>query len=257
MTRVRVRAFAVSTVVLMVLVAFQVAVQNRPSVPTKTLDPPLGPLGPSTNAYLPSSQTLVNGTQTQGNCGSTWTAIKDSDNAYCSYREANTAPSSPAKLLPNTNGDTVSWTTNGCTEANEYQCVDEDPNNGDTDYIKSTSTTNPTDSIENLGTVSFTGATVSSVVANLWCRKTASGIVAVQPVIKTHGSFYNGASFDCPNAMTYGTTSKSWSTNPNTLAGWTQAEVDALQAGCRDADTTNQKRQNDYAGDEEQRPSES
>ncbi|HEV8594902.1 MAG TPA: DUF6531 domain-containing protein, partial [Thermoplasmata archaeon] len=231
----------------MVLVSFQALVQpQKPAgLPPKTNDP-LGPLGPSTNPYLPSSQTLTNGTQTGGNCGSTWTDLQTSDNARCSYQEVNTAPVSPSKLLPNANGDTVSWVVSGtsdCTsEASEYLCVNDDPNNGDTDYIKSTSTTNPTDSLENLGTVAFNGATVQNVVLNIWCRRTASQAVQVRTLVKTNGVLFAGASdFNCPNSGTYGTTSTTYATNPQTGSAWTQGQIDALQAGCRDKDTTNRQ----------------
>ncbi len=36
--------------------------------------------------YVPSSQTLVNGTQTGGDCGSNWTAVRFSDDIRCNYQ---------------------------------------------------------------------------------------------------------------------------------------------------------------------------
>lgn len=247
MSALRVRLFACVVVVLMIAIGFSGVVQRwKPTVTPPKVHDPGGPLGPQTNPYLPSSQTLTNATQTGGNCGTTWTNLQSSDDVRCSYREVNTAPASPTKLLPNANGDVVSWTVSGTggagacdSEANEWKCVDEDPNDGDTTYIKSTSSTNPTDSIENLGTVSFNGASVSSVVANLWCRRTTSSSVAVRTLIKTNGVLFAGASdFNCPNSSTYGTTSSTYATNPQTGLAWTQAQVDALQARCRDKDAT-------------------
>ena len=227
------RVGAVGCVILMLLVGFQGIVQNT-SVPAI----PPGParvqsLSMTTNPYLPSSQSIFNGTQTGG---SGWTDLRDSDNVRYSYQEVDTASSSSASLLPNANGDTVSWVASGCTEANEWQCVDEDPNDGDTTYLKSTAKT-VTDSLENLGTVNLNGGTVSSVVVWIWCRKAVSQTVGVRTVVKTHGSVYAGASdYNCPNSGTYGSTSTTYTTNPYTGQAWTQAELDALQAGCRDND---------------------
>jgi YD repeat-containing protein len=193
----------------------------------------VGALGPATDPYVPSSQSIVNGTQTSG---SGWTDLRDSDNVRYSYREVDRGSPSSASLLPNVNGDTTSWTAVGCTEANEWDCVNEDPNDGDGTYVKSTAKT-VTDSLENLGTVNLNGGTVTSVVVWIWCRRTASQSVGVRTLVKTHGVVYAGASnYNCPNSPTYGSTSTTYATNPYTGAAWTQAEVDALQAGCRDND---------------------
>lgn len=109
----------------------------------------------STVNSFPISQKIVTGTQTLGNCGTTWTNVQTSDDVYCKYQE-----SLMTRLLPNANGDTVSWTISGtgdCTqESNEWECVNENPNDGDLTYIKSTSAS-MTNSLENLETVGFNG----------------------------------------------------------------------------------------------------
>ena len=74
---------------LTVLTAVQLVSQTAPAATTDS---------------HPLSQILVTGTQTLGNCGTTWTDVQNSDNVYCKYQE-----STVTRLLPNANGDTGSW----------------------------------------------------------------------------------------------------------------------------------------------------
>src|SRR5881628_2984524 len=104
MSPLRRRLFAVSAALLMVTIGFEVAVRFWPGGPGAGPDGRVINAGPdTTGSYVPSSQTVVNGTQTQGDCGSLWTDVQSSDNLYCKYREVNTAPLSPTALLPNAN----------------------------------------------------------------------------------------------------------------------------------------------------------
>ena len=73
----------------MVTVGFEVATRFWHDLPVGG-----GPLakvitnGPDTSSSsVPSSQTLVNATQTGGDCGTLWTALQSSDDIRCSYRE--------------------------------------------------------------------------------------------------------------------------------------------------------------------------
>ena len=204
--------------------------------PTITLDAPTGDL----YAFYISSTNQIKGQKYSGSWASVTLETNTQPKAYLtSIAKVGAAM---ASLVPNANGDTVSWVVSGtgaCTdEANEWNCVSDDPNDGDSTYLKSTSSS-VTNSFENLGTVTLSGWTVSSVVVNIWCRKTTASAVAVRTVIKTEGVLYTGAAdFDCPNSGTYGSTSTTYTTNPFTGVAWTQAEVDALQAGCRDNDAT-------------------
>jgi len=146
------------------------------------------------------------------------------------------------------NGDTNAWTvsgTAGCTsEASEFDCVDDNPNDGDSTYIVSTSN-NPTDSLFNL--FDWTGSSgqppsplsVVSVDITASCRKVVSQAVDVKVLVKSGATTSVGAtSQNCANSATYTVWSDTWTTDPADGGAWTLADINALQAGVRDDDNT-------------------
>ena len=141
-------------------------------------------------------------------------------------------------FTPNALGDTNAWTTSGCTEANEFQCVDDDPNNGDTDYIVSTASV-VTDSLFNAPNWGSPPSplTIISVVVQASCRKTASPTVDVRVIVKSGSTTGVGATLtDCANSGTYTVWSDTFTTDPADGGAWTASDIDAMQIGVRDND---------------------
>jgi hypothetical protein len=64
----------------------------------------------------------------------------------------------------------------------------------------------------------------------------------VQILVKSGGTTTAGAtSQNCANSPTYTVWSETWTTNPTTTTAWTLTDINALQAGVRDADATNRE----------------
>ena len=149
-------------------------------------------------------------------------------------------------LSPNGNGATNGWIVDGvgCTdEANEWQCVDETPNDGDTTYIKSTSST-VTDSLFNVADWSAPSPlSVVNVAVEASCRRIAASSVAVAIIIRSGATTSVGASGNqnCANSATYTVWSDTWTTDPADGGAWTAAGINALQVGVRDADAQTQE----------------
>ncbi len=62
--------------------------------------------------------------------------------------------------------------------------------------------------------------------------------VSVKILVKSGGTTTAGAtSQNCANSATYTVWSEDWATNPTTSSAWTLSDINALQAGVRDADS--------------------
>ena len=150
------------------------------------------------------------------------------------------ATSGTQTLTPDANGDTNAWTVDGsgCTsEANEFQCVDESPNDGDATYVRSAASS-PSDSLYALPDWSAPSPLSADVAVEASCAKEVSQSVSVSIVIKSGGTVYAGASGaqNCPQSSTYTVWSDTWTTDPATSSEWTNSGINALQAGVRDGD---------------------
>jgi len=118
--------------------------------------------------------------------------------------------------------------------------VNEVTNDGDNGSVISTSSS-ITDSLYNIADWPSPPSplTVTNVQVESSCRKTASPSVSVQIIIKTGGTVFAGPTAqNCANSATYTVWNENWATNPQTTAAWTLADINALQAGVRDADAT-------------------
>jgi hypothetical protein len=145
-------------------------------------------------------------------------------------------------LIPDGNGVVTDWSAGfGCTGATLYQCVDENPNDGDTSYIVSTSNV----ALDALFTLTdWTSApvppsplSVLSVLVDASCRKTGAPSVDVRILVRSGGAtFADATSQDCANSATYTTWTESWTTDPSDGLPWTLADLNALQVGVRDND---------------------
>jgi len=146
-------------------------------------------------------------------------------------------------LLPDGNGDGNAWSAAGCTEANEYQCVDENTNDGDTTYVVSNATT-ITDSLYTVQDWTSPPSPLSIVNVQVQgsCRKVGSPSVEVNVLVKSGGTTSaGGTKQNCPNSPTYGVWTDTWTTDPADAGAWTLSDVNALQVGVRDNDATNRE----------------
>src|SRR3972149_512157 len=92
--------------------------------------------GGETFPYVPASQTLVNATQTGGDCGSTWNNSLSSDDIRCSYQEVDRSPTDQLGVVILPDGTDVNgWSVgNPCsTDATPWDDLDDgaDVNDGD------------------------------------------------------------------------------------------------------------------------------
>ncbi|HLQ42789.1 MAG TPA: hypothetical protein VK189_08070, partial [Thermoplasmata archaeon] len=200
-------------------------------------------LAASTTAGSSATSTTLTGTQSI--CWFTPTGVPNTiSGTWESILDLTQVSTGTQVLSPNANGDVNAWTVNGlntCTsEANEWQCVNEVTNDGDNGAVISTSSS-ITDSLYNIADWPSPPSplTVTNVQVESSCRKTASPSVSVQIIIKTGGTVFAGPTAqNCANSATYTVWNENWATNPQTTAAWTLADINALQAGVRDADGT-------------------
>lgn len=84
------------------------------------------------------------------------------------------------------------------------------------------------------------GSTINSVTVYAYFRNNKTplgGSTSANNAIKTHSVLYLGTTW--VPGTSYALFSDVWTTNPNTLAAWTIAEIDALQVGCKLRDVSN------------------
>jgi len=148
------------------------------------------------------------------------------DHVYCTINYDAIGTTTVSILRPNGAGDTTGNLPYPGTSQN-YQCVDEESPNGDTDYVYYGSKTSY--DLYTLPTV--TVGKISWVSVTTVCRLTqnATGIYD-NNYIKTHGTTYyhsEGSKVD----TVWHTYVWFWRLNPNTNETWTQSEIDDLQAG--------------------------
>ena len=146
-------------------------------------------------------------------------------------------------LRSSAQGDSNAWSAAGCLQASAYQCVDDDPNDGDTSYIVSNASTT-TDSLFNIFDWTSTPAppsplSIVNVVVTASCGRAGGGAVDVRILLKSGGTTsVGGTSTNCANSATYTVWTDTWTTDPSDGLAWTLADINALQVGVRDNDAT-------------------
>jgi hypothetical protein len=125
--------------------------------------------------------------------------------------------------LPSGAGSTTQWTPNGA--AANWQCVDDNPPDGDTTYVSS-STIDNVDTYA-MPTAGFTAAPVT-VVSRIYARKDDGATRAEEIGVQSSGSALSGGN------PTLGSTYAFYDGNcsvedPHTLAPWTAAGADAAE----------------------------
>jgi hypothetical protein len=128
-------------------------------------------------------------------------------------------------LCPNADTAQADWTQS--TGGTHFGVVDEQPQNGDTDYV-SDATVGHKDLYDctNMGS---TPSTVHAVMTEMVARKDDATVRAVRNNLKSGATTGNGATRTL--STSYAFYKDLYLTDPNTAAAWTAANVNAAQVG--------------------------
>jgi hypothetical protein len=130
------------------------------------------------------------------------------------------------QIVPNGAGASTAWTPSA---GSNYQCVDDAPPNGDTDYVSSAAAGN-TDTYTFADLLTLSG-TIQAVQATALARDDAAGSGSIALVARPGSTNHVGATQGL--GVAYGMASERWDTNPDTAAAWTIADLNASQFGVR------------------------
>lgn len=130
-------------------------------------------------------------------------------------------------VLPTGAGATTEWTPSAGAN---WQCVDEQPSNGDTDYVSAASS--PLTDVYAFSGPVPAGAIVYGVAVHATARKDDAGTNNLDGIIRSGGTNYAKGS---PQGLTssYVRYRWLWDLDPATSAPWTVAAANAAQAGIR------------------------
>ncbi len=132
-------------------------------------------------------------------------------------------------LRPNAAGDKTDCTPNS---GSNWACVDEDPSDNASSYVRATSPSSYTEDLYNLPAHSGNGTIAKVTVYVRACTDTTVTQASVYAKIKTHGSEYNGNAITLIYPpLTWKTYCYEWNTNPYTGSAWTWDEINDLQIG--------------------------
>lgn len=129
--------------------------------------------------------------------------------------------------LPSGAGATTGWTPVGA--AANWQCVDEQPSNSDTDYV-SAAAAGLTDTYAYSGTTVPTAALVYGVAVHVTARKDDAGLNELNAVLRSGGTNYSSGT-TAVLSTNYARFRRLWDQDPATAAAWTVAAANAAQAG--------------------------
>jgi hypothetical protein len=129
-------------------------------------------------------------------------------------------------LLPSGAGAETQWTPSA---GSNYQNVDENPENGDTDYNKS-NTVGQVDTYAMANLVSVAGL-IYGVQYLEYARKDNAGTRTIAPVARIGGADYLGSNVNLSDSYAYTREIKELS--PATAAAWTISEINAMEFGVK------------------------
>ncbi len=241
------KAFAVVGTALVLLVGLQALMYYRPTEPSGPETPSRvvnGPSGPS-DSFPPSSQTVVNGTQAGGDCGSTWSDLNISDDSRCSYQEANKAPANQTGIALTPDGTDVNgWSVSSkpdpkcSTDAEPWNELDDGGDTDDGDATCRQGDTNGNRVGTTLTDPSLTDAPDVddfTVVSSAVVKKIASQAASVSVDVKVGASAYNNGATQA-TTTSYVRYSRTDDVNPISGAEWTATDVNNLVVGTRCVD---------------------
>ena len=111
------------------------------------------------------------------------------------------------------------------TGSNDYECVDDNPPNDDTDYIYSATLADKSTFLITTGALE----TVKGVQVNNRAKVTAAGTRKIKTLVRSNGADYQGAEEDV--TATYKFNSDIWETDPDDSNPWTQTKLEAAEYG--------------------------
>lgn len=123
-------------------------------------------------------------------------------------------------------GTNTSWTASA---GSDYQCVDEVPPTGDTDYISS-STAGHIDTFT-MATLGITG-TIKAVAVRLFARKDDAGARTLATHIRRASTEYDNAATHALSTS-YAGYQGIWVTDPNTGVAWVDSDIDGAEFGVK------------------------
>ena len=127
-------------------------------------------------------------------------------------------------FMPDADGNSADFTRS--TGSNDYECVDDNPPNDDTDYISS-------DTLNHKSIFGITtGAlgTVKGIQLNNHCRLDEAGTRKIKPLIRSNSTDYQGTETDAI-AADYNFEHEIWELDPDDSAAWTQTKLEAAEFG--------------------------
>ena len=127
-------------------------------------------------------------------------------------------------FMPDADGNSSDFTRSG--GSNDYECVDENPSNEETDYISSGTANHK--SIFGITTGSL--STVKGIQVNTHCRIEEAGSREITPIVRSNGTDYSGTETDNIDA-TYGFKSEVFEDDPDDSNPWTQTKLEAAEFG--------------------------
>lgn len=126
--------------------------------------------------------------------------------------------------VPNADGSPVDWTA---SSGNDYQTVDDNPPNDDTDYISSSTAAQR--SVFTFPNLTTSAGTVAAVVVKLRHRKDDASSRNIAARVESGASALTGSNISCADNYSYARTV--YETDPNTAAAWTIANINSAECG--------------------------
>lgn len=134
-----------------------------------------------------------------------------------------------ACLLPNGNGASSQFTGSDGNSVDNYLLVDEAAPNDDTDYVAS-GTVGHIDTYA-MADLPSSAAAIQGIQQVIAARKDDAGSRTGRTVLRRSGVNYEGADIALANNYLFYTTLRE--TDPSTAAAWTEAGVNAIEAGAK------------------------
>jgi hypothetical protein len=111
--------------------------------------------------------------------------------------------------------------------SNDYECVDENPPNNDTDYIKSSTVGHKS----TFGITTGSLNTVEGIQVNNRVKAATAGNRKGKPLVRSNGADYQGAESDFLDNEYKNSIYGPWETDPDDSNPWTQTKLEAAEFG--------------------------
>ena len=181
------------------------------------------------NAPLPTSYSKYYGTWATKPSGGAW-SWTDINNLRIGIQCSSPAVADASTLTLRPNGvgnQNQGWTAAGDT--NQWECVDEESSDSDTTYVNSTNYSSTCRTQFALPSHTTEVGVIEKVTVYAIAKRSTATNLHIN--IRTHSTDYESSGDSLTTS--YASYNNEWSTNPNTSAAWTWAEIDAVELGVR------------------------